>query len=125
MVKENLYSQLKTKLKEKNLSEGSINLYLRNLKKLNNDEEFNNLVLANPDEIQSYSHNIASELVDSYSLNEIKTHLSNLTKQGISQHLDLYNKYFIGTHDAHFLKKLYKRVYKYTVQLEPKLINKL
>lgn len=43
MVKENLYTQLKTKLKEKDLSDGSINLYLRNLKKLNNNEEFNSL----------------------------------------------------------------------------------
>ena len=43
MVKENLYTQLKNKLKEKDLSDGSINLYLRNLKKLNNNEEFNSL----------------------------------------------------------------------------------
>lgn len=43
MVKENLYTQLKTKLKEKDLSDGSINLYLRNLKKLNNNEEFNSI----------------------------------------------------------------------------------
>jgi hypothetical protein len=52
MVKENLFSQLKTKLKDKDLSDGSINLYLRNLKKLNNNEEFNNLkFLSKPDEV--------------------------------------------------------------------------
>lgn len=81
--------------------------------------------LADPDEIQSYSHNIASELIDNYSIDEIKLLLTNLKNLGISQHLDLYNKYFIGTDDAHFLKKLYKSVYKYTLKLEPKLINKI
>ena len=89
-------------------------------------QNFENVVyLADSDEIQSYSHNIASELIDSYSLDEIKLFLSNLKKQGISQHLDLYNKHFMGTDDAHFLKKLYKNVYKYTILLEPKLINKI
>lgn len=41
------YNKLKTELINKGLSEGSINLYLRNLKKLNNNEDITNLKFLN------------------------------------------------------------------------------
>jgi hypothetical protein len=50
-MKDNLYTTLKNKLYEKGLSEGSIDLYLRNLKKLNNNEEFNSLTFLNKPEV--------------------------------------------------------------------------
>jgi len=42
-----LYNKLKTELNNKGLSESSINLYLRNLKKLNDDEDITNLKFLN------------------------------------------------------------------------------
>jgi hypothetical protein len=52
-------NELKNNLVEKKLTESSINLYLRNLKKLNNNEDFKNFnFLKKPDEILNKLENL-------------------------------------------------------------------
>lgn len=103
MVKENLYTQLKTKLKEKDLSDGSISLYLRNLKKLNNDEEFNNIkFLSKPDEI----------------INKIKD-LKDNTKRGYLISIVSVLK-ILGDKQ----KSLYKKYYKLMIDINNKIKEK-
>jgi hypothetical protein len=96
MVKENLYNQLKTKLKEKDLSDGSINLYLRNLKKLNDNQEFKTLkFLSKPDEVIEKIKDLKDNTKRQY-LISIVSCLKALGKQS------LYKKYYklmLGIHD--------------------------
>jgi hypothetical protein len=98
MVKENLYSQLKTKLQEKELSDGSINLYLRNLKKLNDNEEFNNLkFLSKPDDV----YNKIKDLKDNTQRQYLISIVSCLKALG-DKYKPLYKKYYklmISIHD--------------------------
>ena len=89
-MKESFYSQLKTKLKEKDLSEGSINLYLRNLKKLNDNEEFNNLkFLSKPEEV----FNKIKDLKDNTQRQYLISIVSCLKVMG-DKYKSLYKKYY-------------------------------
>lgn len=96
MVKENLYNQLKTKLKEKDLSDGSINLYLRNLKKLNDNQEFKTLkFLSKPEEVINKIKDLKDNTQRQY-LISIVSCLKVLDKQ------PLYKKYYklmLNIHD--------------------------
>ena len=85
-----------------------------------NDEKV--VYLANPDEMESYAHNIASEMLDQYGHKSLEM-LTNPKKIGINQHLDLYHKYFVGTPDEFMLRRLYKQIYKYMGKLGHEYIN--
>jgi hypothetical protein len=91
-----LYNQLKTKLKEKDLSDGSINLYLRNLKKLNDNQEFKTLkFLSKPEEVMEKIKDLKDNTKRQY-LISIVSCLKALGKQS------LYKKYYklmLNIHD--------------------------
>jgi hypothetical protein len=89
-MKENFISILTEKLKEKGLSEGSINLYLRNLKKLNNNKDYQSLsFLTNSKTI----FDKIKDLKDNTQRQYLISIVSSLKVMG-EKYQPLYKKYF-------------------------------
>jgi integrase len=89
-TKMTFFEKVKQTLKDKQLSDGSINLYLRNLKKLNNDVTFNNLnFLKKPDEIM----NKIKDLKDNTQRGYLIAIVSTLKAMG-DKYKGLYKKYY-------------------------------
>lgn len=87
----NYINVLSNKLKEKNLSDNSVKLYLRNLRLLNNDKSFKNLKFLNkPEEIMTKLKN--KKLSDNTIRNYIITIVSALQTNGEASK-KVYNKY--------------------------------
>lgn len=101
--KEDFIEVIKTTLKDKNLSDSSINLYLRNLKKLNNDNIFTNLnFLKKPIEIISKLKDLKDNTQRGYLISIVSTLKA------------LGDKY----------KGLYKKYYKLMIEINNKIKDK-
>jgi integrase len=67
-------NKIKKNLEKKGLSQSSINLYLRNLKKLNNDNEIKNFdYLKNIDDIQNKIKNLKNNTIRGYYISIVST----------------------------------------------------
>jgi len=84
------FESVKTVLKDKQLSDGSINLYLRNLKKLNDDKVFNNLnFLKKPNDILEKIKDLKENTQRGYLISIVST----LKALG-DKYKPLYKKYY-------------------------------
>jgi hypothetical protein len=89
-MKTDFYESVKTALKEKDLSEGSINLYLRNLKKLNDDNIFTNLnFLKKPNDVLEKLKDLKDNTKRGYLISIVST----LKALG-DKYKPLYKKYY-------------------------------
>lgn len=90
------YTKLKEELFKKDLSQGTIDLYLRNLKKLNNDEEFKTLNFLNkPDIILEKIKNLKDNTKRQYLISIVTT----LKTMGKDKLYDKYYKLMIDIND--------------------------
>lgn len=97
------FESVKTVLKDKQLSDGSINLYLRNLKKLNDDKVFNNLTfLKKPNDVLDKIKDLKDNTQRQYLISIVSTLKA------------LGDKY----------KPLYKKYYKLMINLHNKIKEK-